>query len=110
MSFIFGELDVADEVGIGYFFVFGGGMFGDKADGIGTFNAFGGVTGFTSTLCQAEKIVYGGDFPSRFLGARSESVERGFGTCNGVNHRCGGGNDGAWLIAASVSSWVPMWR
>ena len=42
MSFIFGELDVADEVGIGYFFVFWDGVFGDKEDGIGPFNTFGG--------------------------------------------------------------------
>ena len=83
-------------------------MFGDKEDGIGTFNTFGGVAGFTSTLFQAEKFVCGGDFPCRFLEAGLESVERRFGACNGVNHRDSGGNNGAWLIVASVSSWVPM--
>ena len=61
-------------------------------------------------MFQAENFVGGGDFPSRFLGAGPESVERGFGACNGVNH-CGSvGKDGVWLIVESVSSWVPMWR
>ena len=32
-------------------------MFGDKEDGISPFNAFGGETGFTSTLFQAEKML-----------------------------------------------------
>ena len=85
-------------------------MFGDKEDGIGPFNAFRGEIVFTSTLCQAETFVGGGELPSRFFGAESESVERGFGTCNGVNHRGSGGNYGEWLIVANVSSWVPMWR
>ena len=71
---------------------------------------FGWETVFTSTLCQAGKLVGGGDLPSRFLGAVPESVERGFGTCNGVDNCGRGGNDGAWLIVASVSSWVQMWR
>ena len=110
MRFSFGELDVADKFGIGYFFTFGYGMFGDKEYGIGPFNVFGWGTVFTSTLCQAEKFVGGGDFPSRFLGAGPESEERGFGTCNGVDHRDRGGNDGAWLIVESVSGLVPMWR
>ena len=86
------------------FFTFGDGVFGYKEDGIGTFNAFERETIFTSTLCQAEKFVGGGDFPSRFLRDGTESVERGFDTCNGVGHRGSGGNNGAWLIAASVSS------
>ena len=85
-------------------------MFGDKEDGIGPFNTFGGETVFTSTLCQAETFVGGGDLPSRFLGDRPESVEREFGTCNGVDYRGSSGNDGAWLIVASVSSWVPICR
>ena len=110
MRFSLGELDVADKVGIGYFFVFGGGVFEDKEDGIVTFNAFVGEHGFTFTLCQPEKIVCGGDFPNHSFGARSESVERLFGTCNGVNHRGSGGNYGARLIVVSVSSWVPIWR
>ena len=85
-------------------------MFGDKEDGIGPFNAFGGETEFTPILCQAEKFVCGGNFPSRFLGAGSESEGRGFGICNSFNHRSRGGNDGVWFIVKSVSSWVPMWR
>ena len=110
MRFSLGKLDVAEKVGIGYFFTFGDGVFGDKEEGIGPFNAFGGKTGFTSTLCQAEKFVGGGDFPSRFLEVGPESVERGFGTCNGVNHCGRGEKNRAWLIVVSVSSWVPMWR
>ena len=102
------DIVVADKVGIGYYF-FGDGVFGDKEDGIGPFNTFGGDTGFTSTLCQAEKKICSRDSPSRFLGDGPDSVERGFGTCNGVNH-CGiGGNNWAWLIVASVSIWVTMW-
>ena len=40
MRFSLGELDVADKVGIGNFFVFGGGVFGDKEDSIGPFDVF----------------------------------------------------------------------
>ena len=76
VRFSFGELDVADEVGICYFFVFGDGMFGYKKYVIGYFNMFGGVTRFTSTLCQAETFICGGYLPSRFVGDRSESAER----------------------------------
>ena len=47
---------------------------------------FGWETVFTSTLCQAGKLVGGGDLPSSFFGAVPESVERGFGTCNSVSH------------------------
>ena len=36
------------------FLTFGEGVFGDKEYGISTFNMFGGETGFTSNLCQAE--------------------------------------------------------
>ena len=110
MSFSLGHLDVADKVGIGYCFTFGVGVFVDKGDVIGPFNMFVGETGFTPTLCQPEKNVGGGYFPSSFLGAGPESGERGFGTCNGVNHHISGGKNEAWLIVASVSSWVPMWR
>ena len=53
MCFSLGQLDVAEKVGIGYFFTFGDGVFGDKEYGIGPFNEFGGKTVFTSTLCQA---------------------------------------------------------
>ena len=40
MSFGLGELDVADKFGIGYFFVFGDGVSGDKEYGIGPVNEF----------------------------------------------------------------------
>ena len=50
MRFSLGEIDVADKVGVGYFFVFGYGLLGDKEVGIGPVNAFGGETGFTPTL------------------------------------------------------------
>ena len=110
MRFSLGQLDVAKKVGKGYFFTFGDGFFGDKENGIVPFISFGGETGFTSTLCQVETFVGGGGLPSRFLRAGPESVERGFGTCNGVNHSGSIGNDGVWLIVASVSSWVPMCR
>ena len=109
MRFSLGKLDVAEKFGIGYFFTFGDGVFGDKEDDISPFNTFGGETGFTSTLCQAEKIIGGGYFPSRFLGDGQESVERGFVTCNSVDHRGSGDNNGAWLIVASMSSWATMW-
>ena len=49
VCFSLGELDVADKFGIGYFF-FGGGVSGDKEDGIGPVNLFGGEMGFTPTL------------------------------------------------------------
>ena len=110
MHLSLGGIDVADEVSIFYSFIFGDGVFRDKEDYIVPFNAFGGETGFTSTLYQVEKIVCGGDLPSRSLRARLESVERGFGTCNDVDHCGSGGNDGEWLIVASVYIWVPMWR
>ena len=55
MCFSLGKLDVADEVGVGYFFTFGDGLFGDKKYCVGAFNSLGRETGFTSTLCQAEK-------------------------------------------------------
>ena len=110
MRFSFGEIDVADEVGIGYIIVFGDVMFGDKEDCISPFNTFRGVTGCTSTLFQTEKIVCSEDFSSRFLGAGSESVEGVFGACNGVNHRGSSGKYEAWLIEASVSSSVLVCR
>ena len=85
-------------------------MFEDKEDGIGSFNTFGGVTGFTSTLCEVGKFVCCIYFQSHFVRARSESVEIVFRACNSVDHRGSGGKDGPWLIVAIVSSWVPMWR
>ena len=51
VCFSVGEIDVADKVGIGYFLVFGGGVSGDKEDGIGLVNVFGGKKGFPPTLC-----------------------------------------------------------
>ena len=50
MRFSLGELDVADKVGIGYFFVFEDGVFGDKEYGIGPVNVFGWEAGFTTAL------------------------------------------------------------
>ena len=50
MRFSLGELDVADKVGIGYFLVFVDVVSGDKEDGIGSVNAFGQETWFTTTL------------------------------------------------------------
>ena len=50
MRFSLGELDVAEKVGIGYFFVFGDCVSGYKEDGIGPVNAFGWETLFTTTL------------------------------------------------------------
>ena len=51
MRFSLRELDDAEKVDVGYFFVFGDGLIGDKEDRIGPFNAFRGETGFTTTLC-----------------------------------------------------------
>ena len=45
-----------------------------------------------------------------FSGAGPESLERRFGTCNGVYHCSSGGNGGALLIVVSVFSWVLMLR
>ena len=86
MCFSIGQFDAADKVGIGYFFTFWDGLFGDKKYCVGAFNPFGGETGFTSTLFYAEKFVGSGNFPSHFLGAGTEGVERGIGTGIGVNH------------------------
>ena len=44
MRFILVELDVADKVGIGDFFVCGDGVSGDKEDGVGPVNDFGWET------------------------------------------------------------------
>ena len=108
MCFSLGHLDVADKVGVGYFSTFGDGLFEDKKYCVGAFNSFGGETVFTSTLCQAEKIVGGGNFPSYFLGDGKESVEIGLGTVIGVDH-CGScGNYGAMLLVESVSGRISM--
>ena len=50
VCFSLGEIDVAEKFGMGYFFVFGDALFGDKEDGIGPVNLFGAETGFTPTL------------------------------------------------------------
>ena len=51
MRFSLGDFDVAEKFGIGYLFVFGDGVFGDKKGGIGPVNVFGGQPVFTPTLC-----------------------------------------------------------
>ena len=109
MCFSLGHLDVADEVDVGYFFTLGDGLFGYKKDCVVALNEFVGDTVFTSTLCQAGKFVGGGNFPSYFLGAGIESVERGLGTGICVNHCDSGGNDGARFLVASVSGRILMW-
>ena len=103
-----GHFDVADKVGVGNFFSLGAGVFEDKKYCFGAFNVFGGETGFTSTLSQTEKNVGGGNFPSRFLGARTESLEREFGTGIGVDQCISGGNDGARLLLMSVAGCISM--
>ena len=75
MCFGLGQLDVTDKVDVGDFFTLEDGLFGDKKDCVGDFNSFGGERGFTSALCQAEKIVGGGNFPSCFIGTGTESLE-----------------------------------
>ena len=55
------------------------------------------------------KIVGSGNLTSCFIGAGTESVERGLGTGIGVN-QCGrGGNYGTRLLVASVSGRMSMW-
>ena len=109
MCYSLGELDIADKVGVGNIFTIVGGLFGDKKYFVGAFNAFGGETGFTSTLCQAKTFVGSGNFPSRFLGAGTEILEREFGASIGVDHCGSGGNVGARLLVASVSGMILMW-
>ena len=53
MHFSLGQVDIIEKFGIGYFFTFGDGVFGDREDGIGPFNVFRGNIGFASTLFQA---------------------------------------------------------
>ena len=69
----------------------------------------GGETVFASTLCQAEKFVGGGNFPSQFLGAGTEGVERLRGAGIFVDHCNSCGNDGARLLVTSVSGRILMW-
>ena len=102
MCFGLGQLNVTDEVGARGFFTLGDSLFGDKKYCVGAFNAFGGGIGFTSTLCQAEKFVGGGNLPSPFLGSGTESLERGLGTGIVVNHCGSGGSDGVRLLVASM--------
>ena len=105
MCFSLGNFDVAVEVGVG-FFTFGGCLFGDQNNCVSAFNSFGGAKGFTSTLCQEDKIFGGGNFLSHFLG---DGMERGIGTGIGVNYCGNGGNNGARLLVASVSGRISMW-
>ena len=86
MCFGLGQLNVTDEVGARGFFTLGDSLFGDKKYCVGAFNSFGWETGFASALCQAEKFVGGGNFPIRFFGDRTESLQRGLGTGIGVDH------------------------
>ena len=109
MFFSLGQLDVADEVGVGCFFTFWSGLFGDKEGWVSAFNSFGRETVFTHTLCQAKKIVGGGNIPSYFIRDRTESVERGLGASIGVNHCGRGGKNGARLLVDSVSGRISMW-
>ena len=99
MCFSPGKFDVADEVGLGYLFTFGNGLFGEKKYCVYAFNFFVGETAFTSTLCQAGK----------FVGNGTEGVERGLVTNIGVDHCGSGGNDGARFMVASVSGRTSMW-
>ena len=76
---------------------------------VSAFNSFGRETGFTFTLCQAEKFVGGRNFPSHFLGAGTEGLKRVLGTSIGVN-RCGsGGNDGEMFLVDSVYGRISMY-
>ena len=85
------------------------GLFEDKKYGVGAFNYIGGEKGFTSALCQAEKIVGGGNISSRFLGAGTVSLERRLGTSIGVDHCGSSGKYGERLLVASVSGSISMW-
>ena len=92
-----------------FFLTFRDGLFGYKIDYVGAFKGFVGNTVFTLTLWQAEKFVGGGNVPSYFLGARTESVERGIGIGIVVNI-CGvGGNDGARFLVESVLGRILTW-
>ena len=64
--FSIGKFDVADEVGIGFFYLWRWPVWRQK-NCVSAFNSFVGETGFTSTLCQAEKNVGGGNLPGHFL-------------------------------------------
>ena len=76
MCFSLGHLGVADKVGVSFFLSFGDCLFRDKKDCVGDFNLFGGETVFTSSLCQAEKFVCGGNFLGYFLGDRTKILQR----------------------------------
>ena len=55
------------------------------------------------------EIVGGGNFPSYFIGAVMESVERVLVTGIGVNHCSSGVNDGVMLLVESVSVRISIW-
>ena len=65
--------------------------------------------GFTSALCQAEKDISGGNLPSCFIGAGTDSLEIGLSNGIGVDHYGSGGNDGLRLMVASVSGRILIW-
>ena len=102
MHFSLGQLDVADKVGIGFFNLWVWRVLIQRRWYRSLQQVWRG-DGIYLHPVPGTKIVGGGYFPSRFLGAGTESVGRGFGACNGVNHCGSGGKNG-------VSSWVPMWR
>ena len=95
MRFSLGNLDVAEKVGIGYFFTFGDGVFGDKQYGIGPFNVFGGDTGFTSTLCQAEKLL---------------AVEISQGAFSGLDRKVWGEDLAPVMVLITAAAMVTMGR
>ena len=107
MCFGLGNIDVADKVGVGNFFTFGDGLFGEilcwclqhvwRGDRIYLHPVPGG------------KCVGGGNLPSRFLRDGTKSLERGLSTGIGVNHCGSGGNYGARLLVARVSGRISMW-
>ena len=56
-----------------------------------------------------EKIIGSANLPSRFLGVRTEILERGISTGIGVYHCGSGSKDGARLLVASVSGRISRW-
>ena len=110
MRFSFGDLDVAEKVGIGYFLPLGMACLETKKMVSVPSTRLEGRRDLPPPCARRKKIVGGGDFPSCFLGEGTESVERVFVTCNGVDHCGSSGNYGAWLIVESVSSWVTICR
>ena len=108
MCFIIVQIDVTDKAGVGFFNLWGWPVSRQK-NCVGDFNSFGGEIWFTSALCQVGEIVGGGNFPSYFIGAVMESVERVLVTIIGVNHCSSGVNDGLMLLVESVSGRISIW-